>query len=366
MAASSGQRPTGVSERLTAKGHRFDFFQAVRLAEAAAREAREQGTEAPHRPVGSDYLPAEEAVRFRTLASHTFPAGAIDDVRALANDGTAGPFEMLVTFMGLTGPVGVLPQHYTAMVIERVRNKDFALQDFLDLFNHRMISLFFRAWEKYRFPIGYERSRQNLGPQQDDPFTHALYCLVGLGTAGLRGRQAFDDEALLFYAGHFAHQPRCPVALEILLRDYFGVPVAIHSFQGRWLWLGEENRSRLAASRGANNGLGSTLVLGERVWDVQGMFRVRLGPLNYAWFQRLMPDGDALAPLCDLVRLYAGPEFDFDVQPVLAADEVPVCTLTTDDADSRRLGWNTWLHSGEMPRDADDAVFSDASLKGGA
>src|SRR5262249_36267283 len=130
------------------------------------------------------------------------------------------PLEMLVAFLGLTGPQGVLPQHYTALLLRRIREKDHALHDFLDLFNHRAVSLFYRAWEKYRLPFAYERSRLD-GSEEADACTRSLYCLVGLGTGSQRGRLAIDDEAFLFYSGHFAHHPRSASGLEGLLEDYF-------------------------------------------------------------------------------------------------------------------------------------------------
>ena len=105
--------------------------------------------------------------------------------------------------MGLTGPSGVLPEHYTRLLIERLRAKDYTLRDFLDLFNHRVISLFYRAWEKYRFQFVYEQVKLGaVGDETEDFFTKCLYCLVGMGTGGLRGRQKIDDETFLYYGGH--------------------------------------------------------------------------------------------------------------------------------------------------------------------
>ena len=115
---------------------------------------------------------------------------------------------------------------------------------------------------------------------------------------------------------------------------------------------------RRAGRAGLNTQLGSSVVVGERVWDVEGKFRVRVGPLGYAGFRRLMPSGDALRPLCQMIRTYAGPQFDFDVQVVLKAAEVPWCRLGGDGGDPSRLGWNTWILSANVDHDVSDAVFS--------
>ena len=122
---------------------------------------------------------------------------------------------MTVAFMGLTGPSGVLPLFYTKLLMERRKAGDRTLAAFLDLLNHRLISLFYRAWEKYHVIVPYERG-------EDDRFSRSLFHLIGLGTRGLRDRHDFPDEALLFYAGHFARRRRPAVVLEDVLRDAFG------------------------------------------------------------------------------------------------------------------------------------------------
>lgn len=374
MASAGGRTSPAVSDQLLNEPYRFDFFQAVRLFEALARESAPADRRLAKLPVGGDSPTAREVLRFRALPALSFPASAICDIRPPAAPATpltgggaqlssraapARPTEMTVAFFGLTGPSGVLPQHYTALLIERShpKFKDYSLRDFFDLFNHRAVSLFYRAWNKYRFPVGYERARQT---GDEDLFTSCLYCLVGLGTPGLRGRMQVDDEAILYYGGHYAHRPRTANSLERLLADYFDLPVDLEQFSGQWLYLSQSEQSCLPSARhpqGLNMVLGESVIVGERVWDTQSKFRVRLGPVDYAWFSRLMPTGDALGRLGDLVRLYVGSEFDFDVQPVLQAPEVPWCQLSSDPAQGPRLGWNTWVRCEEFERDVEDAVF---------
>jgi type VI secretion system protein ImpH len=359
MATAGGRKSHAVSAALLREPHRFDFFQAVRLLERAARERALLDPRRPWRPLGQDW-PEREAVRFRALPSLSFPAGAIREIWPPRANGPDGLPELLVTFFGLTGPSGVLPQHYTALLIDRVRKKDLALRDFLDLFHHRLLSLFYRAWLKYRLPFAYEQFRLDPGSEDTDPCTGALYCLVGLGTPGLRGRRAVDDETFLYYGGHFAHQPRCADSLERLLADYFNLPVRLEQFHGQWLYLGEADRSQFpgpGCPAGRNHEVGVSLVVGRRVWDVQSKFRLRLGPLTYEQFRGFLPDGRAFRRLCQLTRSYVGLEFDYDVQPVLKREEVPRCRLVIRGPERRRLGWDTWVRHGECTRDADDVVF---------
>lgn len=364
MGSASGRDRAALIDRLLEEAYRFDFFQAVRVLERWAARAADPARAAPCQPVGADHAPRQEAVRFRAQVGLTFPPGSVAQIERAspgpsAEEPDSRPLEMLVTFLGLIGPHGALPEHYTSLVIERARSKDYALRDFLDVFHHRTLSLFYRAWEKYRFPIGYEKSRT---PGRDeDLFTRSLYCLVGLGTDGLRRRSRYDDEALLYYAGLFAQRPPSAVSLELILADFFAVPAAVRQFQGQWLVLSQEDRSLLPTSRnlrGQNNQLGGNAVIGERVWDVQSKFRVRLGPLDYAQFRRFVPSGQALPTLGQLVRSYAGPQWDFEVQPVLRAAQVPWCRLGGDGQDPSRLGWNTWVRNRPLKCDADDAVFA--------
>src|SRR5205823_13853319 len=132
-----------------------------------------------------------------------------------------------------------------------------------------------------------------------------LFSLVGMGVPQLRNRlrvsaweehdegprervlARIDELALLHYGGFLSHRPRCAVSLEAMLRDFFQLPVQVRQFQGQWLQLGPENQSRLGA---ANNHLGLNVVAGERVWDVQSKFRVRLGPLSPEDFTAFLPD----------------------------------------------------------------------------
>ncbi len=365
MVPACGRNRAPLSESLFAEGYRFDFFQAVRVLDAMAREASAPTPPDPLEPVGGDRAAQHEAVRFRAVASHAFPAGAVADIRPSRGDASlpsaAAPPEMTVAFFGLTGPHGVLPQHYTTLLIDRIRSKDFTLRDFLDLFNHRSVSLFYRAWEKYRFAIGYERRRRCGSAAKDDLFTWCLYCLLGLGSGALRGRVAFADEALLFYGGHFAHFPRAAVCLEMILADYFELPAEIRQFRGQWLYLSPEDRSLLPSRScpvGLNCRLGSDVVIGERVWDIEGKFRVRVGPLAYHDFRRFLPSGDALRTLAQMARTYVGPALDFDVQLVLKGGEVPWCRLGGDGADPARLGWNTWIRAKPYARVVDDSVFT--------
>lgn len=317
--------------------YRFEFFQAVRLLERISPARR---------PVGRYSEPAAEAVRFRTRVSLAFPPSQIHQLTD-GDEAEGQPPQMMVAFMGLTGPAGVLPHHYTEMLVERTRYKDTAAWDFMDMFNHRMISLFYRAWEKYRFPVAYERG--------EDRFTEFLFDIVGMGTPGLRNRQSFPDEILLFYGGLFAARPHSASAMEAVLGDYFGVPARVEQFSGQWLKLDEESLTLLG---GANAELGITTVAGTRVWDAQSKFQLQFGPMTFDEFTKFLPTGTGFKPASELARLFAGLELDFDIRPTLKAEEVPGCVLTTHAKRRPMLGWTSWLKTKPFTEDDSQVVLS--------
>jgi type VI secretion system protein ImpH len=354
------------------EGFGFDFFQAVRLLERL---------EPKRTPVGRGGPPHDEVVRFRAHLSLNFPPSSIYDIAKPTSSDR--PFTtMTVSFMGLTGPSGVLPRHYTELLLrldkEAKGPERWVLREFLDLFNHRLIAQFFRAWEKYRFFIPYERGEYDR--PEPDPFTRCLFSLVGVGMPPLRRRLAvslweqgdeqpherplarIDDLTLLHFSGFLAHRPRNAVSLQSLLHDYFRLPVRVEQFHGQWLRLERENQTRMGLLDG-NNDLGINAVAGERVWDVQSKIRVRLGPLSYRQFNDFLPDltpvpqRKAIYLASHLIRMYVGPEMDFSLQLVLASREVPECQLAMPAAEGSRLGWNTWVRSAPCTSDAEDAVF---------
>jgi len=337
MATPSRREEPSLDKLLFDEPYRFDFFQAVRLLARLRPERAVVGREGP-----AD----KEVVRFQAFLSMCFPASSIQSLEYAEEP--AHPPEMTVNFMGMTGPSGVLPHVYTELLIERSKQGDRSLASFLDLINHRLISLFYRAWEKHHFIVARERG-------EDEPLARHLFRLMGFGTPALLNRHDFPDAALLPYAGYFARRVRPAVGLESLLTDYFGLPIRVEQFVGRWLQLGLEDRSKIGAS-GRNNGLGTSLLLGSRVWDVQGKIRIKVGPLSLASFQSLQPDTPGFRALTQFVRLYVDMEFEFDVQLILKAEDVPPCQLSAQQG--ARLGRSAWSRANPLMEDVKDAIFA--------
>jgi len=324
--AVHGWRSGGsVARTLFDEGWRFEFYQAVRLLERMAGEAV---------PVGEGTDPGREAVRFSSRVAFDFPASEVHEVALPASPGE--PARMTVNVLGLAGALGPLPAPFSELVLERVWAKDPALRDFLDIFNHRLVSLLHRARKRVRPGLSWERPDR-------EAFPRAAFALMGLGTAGARDRMEVEDRALLQYTGLLARRGRSAVGIEAMVADYFGVGARCTQFVGRWLVLDEDQRTAIGAGAAGRNqalsALGSGAVLGGRVWDQAAGFELTLGPLRLGQFLDFLPIGRGFRSLVQLMRFTVGDGLDFSVRLALASAEVPPCRLGCGP----RLGWSAWL-----------------------
>jgi type VI secretion system protein ImpH len=350
--AASGQSSTAVERgkyhvallRLLREGpFSLNFFQAVRLIERLFPERM---------PVGHFGLPQSEVIRFSARTSLAFPAS---DVHGF-HETESRPNEMEVNFMGLTAMNGPLPFPYVEHLLARTWAKDFASGEFLDLFNHRFVALFYRSWKKYRFFVGYELDNVR-GQMNEDPVTMNLYSLLGFGTKGLLHRTAIPDEAMLYYAGLLGRNVPTAQALKQLLSDFLDIPVEIVEFIGTWNPLREEYRTYLWDTSTQSECLGFGAIVGDAVWDPHGTVEVRLGPMSLEQYQDFLPGGDGARKLEGWLRLFGKNEIDFVVHLVLAQEEVPGVLLTSDKGEMRRLGFESWLKNRPFTHDADDVSY---------
>lgn len=251
-------------KRLQQMPSEFDFYQAVYSVERqySSEQKRWYG-------VGRDGFPCQELIRFKSVQHLGFPGQPITKVEPRPCKAEpeaseqASSINMHVSFLGLTGPSGVMPQHYTEMILDRVKQRDHTMRDFFDIFNHRVLSLYYRAWEKYRFACQYE-----MMPAKQDSFSRVLTTLSGATT-----------ELGLYFAGAFSQQNRNATQLCAMLRHLLAVEVEIEPLQGRWLKLDAAEQTALASSTnptGLNARLGQSVILGSRVWDISSGIEIRI------------------------------------------------------------------------------------------
>lgn len=324
-----------LTQELRDRPYDFDFFQAVRRLECAHLGQPR---------VGYSQRPQDESVRFCQNVSLAFAPSALDAYYEATDEHPAA--RMLVNFFGLLGTNGPLPLPITEYVYDRLHNhKDKTLTRFLDIFNHRMISLFYRAWACNQQSVSHDR-------KEDDQFAVYIRSLFGIGTDSFRNRDLVPDVGKLHYSGRLVCQAKNAEGLREILQDYFGLAVDIEEFVGQWIDLPQEYCCQLGGSP-ENAKLGSTLVAGSRFWECQQKFRLKFGPMNFSNYQRMLPGGDSIRRLIAWVKNYLGNELSWELQLILNAAEVPgICLGKTG-----QLGWSTWLSSKKFEKDADGLVL---------
>lgn len=344
MADSDRTTSNGLMQALHEQPFAFDFYQAVRRIEATHPDAPR---------IGFSQRLADDPIRFAQEPSLSFAPSTIWDLKLPDADKPGPPVPRLfVTFLGLMGANGPLPLHLTEYARDRERNHaDPTLARFLDVFHHRIISLFYRAWASCQKTVNLERENDPAG----DRFALFVASLYGMAMPSQRFRDAAQDSAKGYFAGRLASQTRCAEGLGAIIKEYFDVPVDIQQFTGQWLPLPADCHLKLGKSP-MNGSLGSTAIVGSSIWECQQKFRVRLGPLTLAQYEKMLPTATcrSLRRLRDWVRLYTTDELCWDLQLVLKSNEVPRTSLGSFG----RLGWTTWIRATPETNDRSDLTLS--------
>ena len=326
-----------VRKMLADEPFRVQFFQAVRML---------QRMEKTRGGVGHFSQPEDEAIRFSSLPSLAFPPSQLYDLERMPT----GQLKMTVQFMGLCAALSALPSIYTELMMVRLREKDRAMAEFFDIFNHRILSFFYRAWEKHHFFVRYEAGL-------DDTLSLRLLDFLGLGTVGMRGRTDIPDRTFVYYAGLLGRQVRTADSLRQILEDYFQVPVEVNQFAGTWRTLPKENRTFLSGSGRASEQLGFGVIAGEEVWDHHGRIRVSLGPMGFKEYAQFLPGEPAHKELAGWVKFYSDGAYETEVQLILHREEVPACELGGRSEEAPRLGLVSWLKTKPRKMDAGEATY---------
>ncbi len=310
-------------ERIAAQPWRYEFFSAMRWLENYYRDEPRFGTARK---------PSSEPVRLGQAADLSF---APSSLHAVVRDGAYGKPRIEVRFFGLFGPNGPLPYHLTEHARNRLMHHgDASFARFADIFHHRLLLLFYRAWAQSQPTVGLDRP-------DDDRFAAYVGSLIGIGAPEQRNRDAAPDHVKLFFSGIYSSQIRSAEGLASILTGYLGRPVKVVQFVGSWLELPRSERTRIGAATRSSvvARLGGGAVLGDKVWDRQHKFRVHVGPLDHQAFESLLPGGTALPGVTALIDQFIGQELSWELKLDLRADEV----RPAKPGRQGRLGWTTWL-----------------------
>lgn len=334
MASANGQAATHLIDALSKEPYAFDFYRAVRLMESCRPECPR---------IGYSYSPSEDPVRFAQNPSLIFPPSSIERLDMSTTDGVP---HLFVRLFGLFGPNGPLPPHVTEYAYERqLHYGDQTIAAFCNLFHHRLISFFYRAWSANQKAVDLDRA-------EEQRYATYIGSFFGIGMDSLQQRDAVADWAKLYFAGRLAAQTRNAEGLEAILQEYFAIRTRIETFVGRWMDLPPDSVCQLGQSEDTGR-LGMTTIVGSRFWECQLNFRIHMGPMKLRDYERMLPGGQAFARLKYWVLNYCSEHFFWDIQLVLEAGEVPQTCL----GQSGRLGWTTWLKTRPFTRDAGDLVL---------
>lgn len=329
---------------------KYSFVQALRILE------RLEIIHAPNSPDEGDRFSRSSSglsARFVNQCNLTFPATAISNGKIDA----ANRLILMVSTFGLIGPVGVMPYSYSTLVASTIRDKNFALKAFIDIFQNRSVQLFYGACTKYRLVVSYERKEKDHG----DDFRAVIDSTLGLNTRHLRDRLTVDDDLFAYYAGYFSSQRRSIYGLEKILSDVLNATVRVDAFRGYWVQIPEDEQSSLSNDQGRTsfNELGVNLVVGERVWSAQNSFRLYVGPVSASQFMELLPNGSLFAKTKEIVAFYCGEEFRFEIKILLEREAVPASRIQNEENAARGaiLGRKSWVLSSQSPSSRDDPSF---------
>jgi type VI secretion system protein ImpH len=289
----------------------YDFYQAIYTIERQLAAGKEQQSK-----VGHDSIPKNELIRFISDQKLGYPGAPISKIEKRKNIEGKTAYDLHVSFMGVTGTNGALPQHYTELVLERLKYKDTGMRDFFDLFNHRLLSLYYRAWEKYKFPIAFEKYSES----SIDSFSSVLNQLSGTSLSAGK-----------YYAGFLNHSIRNVEGLKQILMDFTGCKVDIDQFQGKWQMLSEADQTRLgqrSQPEGQFAQLGFDACIGNKIWDINSDIKIVIKPSEDAQIEKFLSGGSINLGMKGLINQYLGRTIHHKLQLELINEQIPVTRLS--------------------------------------
>ena len=339
MASPDRQTANSLIAELSDQPYAYDFYAAVRLLQSRFRS---------HERIGYSSSPDQDPVRFAQSPALDFAPATLE---AFRQKDPSRPPVMYSRHFGLFGPNGPLPLCLTEYARDRIfHHGDATFAAFCNIFHHRLLSFFFRAWADAQKTVDYDRI-------EDEHWSQFVGSLVGFGMESLHDRDSVPDHAKLNYAGRLIQQNRNAEGLAAILQDFFGIYTEVQTFIGRWLTLNSRGSRNYSCQLGQSPDtglLGSNLIVGSRFWTCQLHFRLRLGPMKFSDLERLLPTGSSFKRLRDWVRCYIGDELTWDAQLVLDKKEVPKTQL----GKAGLLGWTTWLKTKPFENDAEDLILN--------
>ncbi|WP_211462540.1 type VI secretion system baseplate subunit TssG [Collimonas silvisoli] len=290
--------------------------------------------------VGKAVRPSEEPFRLGQQPTLTFASREIAHVELKHTGAHISLFSL-----GMLGPNGPLPIHFTEIAKDRLDNRhDATLVKFLDIFHHRAMTHQYRAWAQSQSAAGLDRA-------DDEGFSRYVGRLAGNDPVDI-GFSPLPSHARMAASAHLVRESRNPDGLAATLAHYFGVPVRIGEHMLHWISVAPEEHTRLGVASVAAV-MGEGALAGEMVPDRQHKFRIVIGPLSLSQYLRFTPNGRDLPILVEWVRAFVGFEYVWDVELIVKSKAAPGARIGAEE----RLGWSTWLGDGSTEEAVTGMIF---------
>lgn len=342
MAAKAGKSYSDIKNEFITRPHAFSFFQVMRLLRLLEKRRFNEGGAS----AGNDIK-----IAVRPELSLAFPAADVKGIEPVA-EGDEG-FLVTATFLGLYGSSSPLPTFYTEELLEEAAEDENVTRDFLDILNRHLYQLLFRCWTKYRLCV---QVVENEDPDQ----TQKLFCLLGMGSEGIRKRIP-DSYRFIRYLGLVLQHPRSALGLRTVLGDALGgLPIDVVPCLPRMARVPKDQRCCIGSTASM---LGWDTFIGQQLLDRTGKFRLMIGPVSGKAFRELLPGGAKHLLLTFLTDFYLAAPLEYDLEITIRAGEVETACL--GGPQWAHLGWNTWVFS-EQYREKTTVLFQPQKTEKGA
>mgnify|MGYP001386742197 CR=1 FL=1 len=336
MASQHRLKVPSLKQELFEYPYKYEFHQAAYLLEHIFKKN--------YWALGEGVAAGEEVVKIKARVSFSAPGS--DIYRFDRPKYKDIPPTMHVNFWGIAGIQGPLPQPYTEMIANRIRDHDYAMRDFLDMFNHRLISLVHRIRKK-ALPC------LNTKEPESSPKGISLCAFLGFKDQDTRSILGVDPKAVIYFAALFWQHPRSAVGLKVILENFFKTPVVIHQFQGGWLPLDEDQTTLIGFHKSRFNVLGKDAVLGTKAWRAEKGILIQMGPMDRVLFNKCLKSGSLYPTLVRIIRAYLPQNITFRIQLKLAGSDLSPTVLNSQI----ELGATSWLLSHSSQQSVDQQVI---------
>ena len=305
---------------MVANASEYDFFQLMTLLR--------------------EYNKNNRAIQFSVAGNLAFPNSDIESLQYIEED---EPYwQVTINFLGLIGPSGVLPPHYTELLLEQAHQKRFALKEFIDLLHQRIITFYYEVWIKTHFYFNFNAKNSF---EQPNDIMDTLGGHVGLSVSKKLQSLNFTEKFLLCHAGIFAKKRPTPSELRTLIEYYSKLHVEIVPYYKKKYYFLSSQASCLS-SRAHINGNNCLLSINTHLGDAinlyQNYFKIIIYVKSFEQLNNLLPDKSFFKNICDITQRYVGIDYSFSIELSCNLSVIESCKLS--DVTSGRLGWNSWIN----------------------